>query len=408
MPDTLISAAPLLRGLSRGTTGNGRYGLHVRYLEAASVTAPEGACVVGAELLESRDADAIRAAFDAFRAKADAAGSAAAASLPGAVFVPGRGVYGLGRDLDSAASNAMLAASGSSLPAFAGDFPAEGIPLHLERSRVVDGAVVAVTGGAQGFGEEIVRGLAAAGATVFIVDLNEAGAAKLAAELNSAAGRKVAVAVVANVTDEASVAAMAERFVTEAGGIDLYVSNAGVVRSGSVKELGLGDFEFVTKVNYTGYFLGVKHVSPVMALQHCADPDYRTDIIQINSKSGLEGSNKNGAYAGGKFGGIGLTESFALELVTDGIKVNSVCPGNFLDGPLWSDPEKGLFVQYLRAGKVPGAKNVADVRAFYEDKVPMKRGCSGADVMKAIYYIMDQLYETGQAVPVTGGQVMLR
>ena len=132
------------------------------------------------------------------------------------------------------------------------------------------------------------------------------------------------------------------------------------------------------------------------------------DIIQINSKSGLEGSNKNSAYAGGKFGGIGLTQSFAKELVSDNIKVNSICPGNFFDGPLWSDREKGLFVQYLQAGKVPGAKNVADVRKFYEEKVPMKRGCTIEDIMKAVFYLVEQKYETGQALPVTGGQIMLK
>ena len=64
-------------------------------------------------------------------------------------------------------------------------------------------------------------------------------------------------------------------------------------------------------------------------------------------------------------------------------------------------------MQYLRAGKVPGAKTVADVKAFYEAKVPMGRGCAGADVMRALYYLVEQAYETGQAVPVTGGQVML-
>jgi len=132
-----------------------------------------------------------------------------------------------------------------------------------------------------------------------------------------------------------------------------------------------------------------------------------TDIIAISSKSGLEGSNKNGAYAGAKFGTIGLTQSFALELVTDNIKVNAICPGNFLDGPLWSDPERGLFVQYLQAGKVPGAKTVEDVRRFYEAKVPLNRGCKTIDVIKAVFYIVEQQYETGQAVPVTGGQVML-
>ena len=64
-------------------------------------------------------------------------------------------------------------------------------------------------------------------------------------------------------------------------------------------------------------------------------------------------------------------------------------------------------MQYLRAGKVSGAKTVEDVRRSYESRVPMGRGCRVEDVMKAILYIVDQDYETGQAVPVTGGQVML-
>jgi sorbitol-6-phosphate 2-dehydrogenase len=144
-----------------------------------------------------------------------------------------------------------------------------------------------------------------------------------------------------------------------------------------------------------------------MALQNQAAPHIWADIIQINSKSGLVGSNKNGAYAGSKFGGIGLTQSFAMELVEDGIKVNSICPGNFYDGPLWADPDKGLFKQYLDSGKVPGAKTFDDVKKFYESKVPMRRGCTTPDVMKAVFYLMEQAYETGQAVPVTGGQVML-
>ena len=89
------------------------------------------------------------------------------------------------------------------------------------------------------------------------------------------------------------------------------------------------------------------------------------------------------------------------------IKVNAVCPGNYLDGPLWSDPEKGLFVQYLNAGKVPGAKTVEDVRKFYMSKVPLNRGCLPVDVARAIMYCVEQKYETGQAIPVTGGQIML-
>ncbi len=272
---------------------------------------------------------------------------------------------------------------------------------------VVLDKIALVTGGAQGFGEGMVRELVDAGAYVYIADMNEEGAARLATELNEKYGATRAFALKVNVTDEASVEAMMDSVARTTGGLDIFISNAGVLKAGSVKEMALRDFQFVTDVDYTGFFICTKFASRAMALQNRPSGRYFSDIIGISSKSGLEGSNKNGAYAGAKFGSLGLTQSFALELVSDNIKVNSICPGNFLDGPLWSDPDRGLFVQYLNAGKVPGAKTVADVRKFYEDKVPMKRGCETGDVVKAIYYIVDQKYETGQAVPVTGGQVML-
>jgi sorbitol-6-phosphate 2-dehydrogenase len=277
----------------------------------------------------------------------------------------------------------------------------------LERGGIVEGKIALVTGGAQGFGEEIVRGLASSGALVFVADLNLAGASKLSAALNAEAGKTVALPVAVNVSDEASVAAMFELVAKEAGGIDLVVSNAGVLKAASVLEQELGAFKFVTDVNYVGFFLMAKHAGLLLRRQSRTAPRWASDLIQINSKSGLQGSNKNGSYAGSKFGGLGLVQSFALELVEWRIKVNAICPGNFFDGPLWSDPVNGLFVQYLRSGKVPGAKNVAEVKAAYEAKVPMGRGCEGLDVMRAIYYLVEQEYETGQALPVTGGQVML-
>jgi rhamnose utilization protein RhaD (predicted bifunctional aldolase and dehydrogenase)/NAD(P)-dependent dehydrogenase (short-subunit alcohol dehydrogenase family) len=271
----------------------------------------------------------------------------------------------------------------------------------------VSGRVALVTGAAQGFGREIAEALADEGAAVFLADINADGVAAAAEEVNAARGRKACEAVAMNVTDETSVAAAARQVLRSCGGLDLLVCNAGVLRAGSVRELALKDFRFVTDVNYTGYFLCVRGFADLMAAQHAADPSARMDIVQINSKSGLAGSNKNGAYAGSKFGGLGLTQSFALELIECGIKVNSICPGNFFDGPLWSDPDNGLFVQYLRTGKVPGAKTVEDVKRAYEAKVPMGRGCRSEDVMRALYYLVDQQYETGQALPVTGGQVML-
>ncbi len=301
--------------------------------------------------------------------------------------------YGLGTNYDEAVRGEGV----SKLPT---------LPPALTRSDVVRDKVAVVTGGAQGFGEGWSARSSIMG--VRLCRRPESGRAQaLASELNYDAMITVAKAVEVNVTDEASVQTMMDTVISEVGGVDLFISNAGVLKAGSVKTMSLKDFAFVTDVDYTGFFICTKFASRTMAIQNIPSGAYYTDIVTISSKSGLEGSNKNGAYAGAKFGTIGLTQSFALELVEDNIKVNAVCPGNFLDGPLWSDPKRGLFVQYLETNKVPGAKTIEDVRRAYEAKVPMNRGCTTADVMKAIFYIVEQTYETGQAVPVTGGQVML-
>ena len=264
------------------------------------------------------------------------------------------------------------------------------------------GKITIVTGAAQGFGKGIAEELYAEGATIVIADMNLPLAESVAQEMGE---RAWAIAV--NVADEESVANMVAQVVEKFGGLDIMVANAGVVRSGPTATFEKKDFEFVTAINYTGLFLSCKYAAIIMEAQHEADPEAMFDIIAMSSKSGLEGSNKNFAYAGSKFGAIGLVQSFALELAAYNIKVNAICPGNYLDGPLWSDPVRGLFVQYLQAGKVPGAKTVEDVRKFYESKTPIHRGCLPIDVARAVMYCVEQKYETGQALPVTGGQVML-
>jgi NAD(P)-dependent dehydrogenase (short-subunit alcohol dehydrogenase family)/rhamnose utilization protein RhaD (predicted bifunctional aldolase and dehydrogenase) len=274
-------------------------------------------------------------------------------------------------------------------------------------SNKLNNKIAIVTGGAQGFGAGIAESLYALNLNVIIADLNEETGNAFATRLCSKKSTNKAVFVKTDVSDPDSVKELIISTVKEFGGLDLMVSNAGVLRAGGLDEMDPVTFSKTTDVNYNGYFHCAKYASEVMKLQNQEKPEYFTDIIQINSKSGLRGSNRNFAYAGAKFGGIGLTQSFAMELAPFRIKVNSICPGNFYEGPLWSDPHNGLFVQYLKTGKVPGAKSIEEVRKFYEDQVPMKRGCKLEDVMKALLYITDQEYETGQAVPVTGGQVML-
>jgi sorbitol-6-phosphate 2-dehydrogenase len=124
-------------------------------------------------------------------------------------------------------------------------------------------------------------------------------------------------------------------------------------------------------------------------------------IIQMNSKSGKKGSFRNSAYAASKFGGIGLTQSIALDLAPHGVRVNAVCPGNLLDGTLW---QESLFEQYARNRGV----SMDEVRKQYESQVPLGRGCTYDDVCKVVVFLAsdDASYMTGQAINVTGGQEM--
>ena len=405
--ETVFAQAPVLRGLL-GTPATVT-AAGPRTLPAGALT-PDHIVYAGSDALVADAPD--KEAVEQFKA---AHGGAA----PKVVLIPGKALFGAGPDKRSADRALKLAVNGVEICRLAAAFGGVRYLTDAQRSFIehweaesyranagakalpLRGKVAVVTGGAQGFGLGIAQYLARQGADVVIADMNVEGAKKAAASLGpNCSGMAV------NVSDEPSVAALTAEIVKAYGGTDILVANAGVVRAGSVKSFEFKDWKFVTDVNYIGYFLCCKHFAALMSRQNAVSGLW-TDIVQVNSKSGLVGSKNNGAYAGSKFGSIGLTQSFALELVADHVKVNSICPGNFFDGPLWSDPVKGLFVQYLNSGKVPGAKTTADVKKHYESLIPMHRGCTPDDVAKAICYVVQQQYETGQAVPVTGGQVML-
>jgi sorbitol-6-phosphate 2-dehydrogenase len=205
-----------------------------------------------------------------------------------------------------------------------------------------------------------------------------------------------------DVTKEADVAGLFDRAVAQHGRVDIVVANAAILIAEPIAEADAEKWRAVMNVNLFGNFLTMKHACRVMK------PRKSGSIIQINSKSGKKGSAANSAYAASKFGGIGLVQSVALEMAPHGIRCNAICPGNLLDSPLWTDPARGLFVQYLKAGKVAGAKNVEDVRAAYVNQVPMKRGCSYDDICNAVIFLGSDAssYITGIALSVTGGQEM--
>lgn len=264
-------------------------------------------------------------------------------------------------------------------------------------TKLLQDRVAIVTGGAQGLGQAICWRLAREGCQVLVADLNERAAAETAAAIASeieAEGRR-AIGLRVDVTDEAQVAAMVDRAVRELGRLDILVSNAGILLAGEISEFPAEKWRAVIEVNLVGYFLCAKHAARVMKEQRSGA------IVQINSKSGKKGSYKSSAYAAAKFGGIGLTQSIALDLAEHGVRVNAVCPGNLLDSPLWVD---SLYRQYAEKWGI----SEAEVRQKYIDQVPLKRGCTYDDVTNVVVFLAsDQSsYMTGQAINVTGGQEM--
>ncbi len=266
-------------------------------------------------------------------------------------------------------------------------------------NKILQDKVAIVTGGGQGLGQAICWRLAREGCHVVVADLNEETAAETATAITQylqragAAGQR-AIALKVDVTDEAQVAAMVDRTVQEFGRLDILVANAGILIAGEISEFPAEQWRAVI-VNLFGYFLCAKHAARVMKAQRSGV------IIQINSKSGKKGSYKNSAYAASKFGGIGLTQSIALELAEYGVRVNAVCPGNLLDSPLWVN---SLYKQYAERWGI----SEEEVRQRYIDQVPMKRGCTYDDVCNVVVFLASEQagYMTGQAINVTGGQEM--
>jgi sorbitol-6-phosphate 2-dehydrogenase len=256
----------------------------------------------------------------------------------------------------------------------------------------LEGQVAIVTGGAQGLGEALVQRLDQEGCKLVVADINLESAQKVAQ------GIKDAIAVKVDVCDESQVEAMVNAAIEKYGKLDLLVSNAAILIAKPVTEFPAEQWKKMIEVNLVGYFLAAKAAAKVMI------PNKKGNIIQINSKSGKKGSYKNSAYAAAKFGGIGFTQSLALELAEYGIRVNAICPGNLLNSPLWTSGPNSLFKQYAANQGI----SEEQVRQKYLNQVPLRRSCEYEDIANALVFLAsnDASYMTGQAINITGGQEM--
>lgn len=249
--------------------------------------------------------------------------------------------------------------------------------------------IAVIAGGARSLGKFLSIELYKTGYVVIVLDKNQEQLDYLKKEHPSL------IAMSCDLTSENSVVNTFQNIKKEFKNIDLLVYNAGYANSSKITDFSFKEFERTININLTGYFLASREASKIMIQNNT-----QGNIIQINSKSGAVGSKYNSAYSAAKFGGVGLTQSLALDLAEHNIRVNSLMIGNLLN----SDMFESLIPSYAKKLNI----EEKEVKQHYIDKVPLRRGCEFKDVLNVLsFYVSDKAsYCTGQSIKITGGQVM--
>ena len=173
---------------------------------------------------------------------------------------------------------------------------------------------VVITAGASGIGRAMAEAFHDAGHDVWVIDLEDAGDVPWRAR-------------VADVTDEARMAAIWADIETDWGGVDVLCANAGIAGpTALVEDIQLADWQRCVSVNLEGAFLAAKYASPLMKGQGAGA------IILTSSTAGIYGYPNRAPYAAAKWGIIGLMKTLAMELGPFGIRANAICPGA-VEGP---------------------------------------------------------------------------
>jgi 3-oxoacyl-[acyl-carrier protein] reductase len=245
----------------------------------------------------------------------------------------------------------------------------------------VQDRVALVTGGAQGIGAEAARHLAAGGAKVAVLDLNEDAANAVAKEIGDGA-----FAVAADVSQRDQVQAAVDRVVAEFGGLHILVNNAGVLRDNLLFKMSDDDWTTVMEVHLRGAFLASQ-----IAQKHMVAAKYGR-IISMSSTSAL-GNRGQANYSTAKAGLQGLTKTLAIELGPFGITANAIAPGFIETAMTKATAERiGTTIEQMREANA--------------QVTPVRRGGVPADIANAVAFFAaeESGYVTGQVLYVDGGR----
>jgi meso-butanediol dehydrogenase/(S,S)-butanediol dehydrogenase/diacetyl reductase len=248
--------------------------------------------------------------------------------------------------------------------------------------------VAVVTGAGSGIGAAISRELSRRGHAVLATDLDSGAAERVAAECDGARAATV------DVTDRASLEAAAELAVAELGGLDVWVSNAGISHMARFVDVTEKELDLSLDVNLKGIFLSGQVAALTMRERGGGV------IVNTASMAGKQGRVPYlSDYVASKFGVVGLTQAMALELAPDGIRVNCVCPG-YVQTPM---QDRELAWEAELRGTDPVA-----VKQLWLDDTPMGRLEQPEDVARVVAFLVgeDAAFVTGEAVAVNGGAFM--
>lgn len=248
--------------------------------------------------------------------------------------------------------------------------------------------VALVTGAGQGIGRAIALRLAKDGFDVAINDLNAESATKVSKEIVET-GRKSLV-VPADVSDRDQVGDMARQVEHDLGGLDVWVSNAGIAQVKLLAEVTSDDFDKLMAVNVKGVLNGIQAASEIMKKRQ------KGKIINAASIAGHKGMGFLGLYSATKFAVVGLTHAAADELSKYGITVNAYCPG-IVGTDMWDLIDERLG-KYLDLPQGESLKK-------YSELITLGRVQTPEDVANFVSYLAsdDSDYMTGQSINIDGG-----